>query len=261
MTARDIISLLAKRHEEDVFVPECKDGPSQTGNHMRMDAWAMRRSWAHPGVTAYEVKVSRADFIGDNKWPGYLRCCNQFYFVCPSGLIHPSEVPNDVGLLWVAGESGRLVTKQKAHYRHVQIPESVWRYILMCRTRITPPRTFMSEDKPNAEYWKEWLEQKAENRRLGYKVSTAITDHVSRVEHENRELKRQHERYDDVIKVLDELGYRPEDRDWVSGLHLRRKVERLSEVIPPHVVQSLQTLEASIKAVRATLAQETGRPV
>lgn len=64
-----IVALLAARHVNDVFIPECKDGPTQSGSHLRMDAWAMNKSWAHPCAIGYEVKVTRADFIGDNKWP------------------------------------------------------------------------------------------------------------------------------------------------------------------------------------------------
>lgn len=44
MNASDVVSLIAARHTNDVFVPECKDGPTWGGGAMRLDAWAMRKS-------------------------------------------------------------------------------------------------------------------------------------------------------------------------------------------------------------------------
>ena len=78
--ARQIVDLLDVRHGRDVFVPECKGGPTWGGGHRRLDAWAMRRSYTKPCVWGYEIKISRSDFFADEKWPGYLPFCNQFYF-------------------------------------------------------------------------------------------------------------------------------------------------------------------------------------
>jgi len=77
-TAHQLVDLLAAKHSEDVFVPECKLGPSYGDGNGRIDAWAMAKSWAHPLVNAYETKVSRSDFLNDNKWQMYLPFCNQF---------------------------------------------------------------------------------------------------------------------------------------------------------------------------------------
>src|SRR4051812_34483562 len=79
LTSSEVVRLLAQRHAEDVFVPECKGGPSWTDEHKRMDAWAMKKSWSRPLVCAYEVKVSRSDFTADRKWHAYLPYCNEFY--------------------------------------------------------------------------------------------------------------------------------------------------------------------------------------
>ena len=82
ITAQTVLELLAAKHSRDVFVPECKNGATHFADGMqKIDAWAMKKSWASPCVTAHEIKVSRADFLKDDKWPGYLPYCNQFYFV------------------------------------------------------------------------------------------------------------------------------------------------------------------------------------
>ncbi|MCD2844862.1 hypothetical protein K4W92_00220 [Pseudomonas aeruginosa] len=58
-----------------------------------------------------EVKVSRADFLADQKKPvrtvgglGIYR-----FYLCPNGLIHPEELPPKWGLLYVTGRSIRAV--------------------------------------------------------------------------------------------------------------------------------------------------------
>jgi hypothetical protein len=36
-------------------------------------------------LTIVEIKVSRADLMGDTKWPDYLDYCDRFYWAVPSG--------------------------------------------------------------------------------------------------------------------------------------------------------------------------------
>lgn len=36
-------------------------------------------------LTIVEVKVSRADLMGDGKWPDYLACCDRYYWAVPAG--------------------------------------------------------------------------------------------------------------------------------------------------------------------------------
>ncbi|HEX8528112.1 MmcB family DNA repair protein [Allosphingosinicella sp.] len=36
-------------------------------------------------LTIVEIKVSRADLLGDHKWPDYLDYCDHFYWAVPSG--------------------------------------------------------------------------------------------------------------------------------------------------------------------------------
>lgn len=133
MNSRDIIQLLKNRHREDVFVPECKNGSTHFGHHIRLDAWAMRKSWANAATFGYEIKVSRKDFLSDDKWTGYLDYCDMFYFVCPHGMIQPEELSESAGLLWVFKQGSGLRLKKKAPHRSVVIPEDFYRYLLMCR--------------------------------------------------------------------------------------------------------------------------------
>lgn len=210
-TAQEIVDLLAQRHSKDVFIPECKDGPTHYTSHVRMDAWAMNKSWAHPVVSAYEVKVSRADFLKDNKWPAYLPLCNQFYFVAPAGLIDLSELPAEAGLLTASGKDNgaRLLTKKKAPHRDVQIPEEVYRYILMCRVAIAPEHHAAQEDR--TAHWRRWLNAKQDNQLLGYEVSKRIRQRAREIENENGHLQRAIEGYEDLRKWLEGMNLSPTD--------------------------------------------------
>jgi len=171
----DILEKLRSKHAADVFVSECKDGPTQSGSHHRLDAWAMRRSWSPITMIGYEIKESRSDFLRDDKWPAYLPLCHQLYFVCPRGLIQPEELGEGVGLLW-SGEGERLHTKRKAARREIELPAALLVYVLMCRTKITRER--VEETSGDREYWWRWLEDKNDRADLGRRVSRRIREMV-----------------------------------------------------------------------------------
>ncbi len=43
-------------------------------------------------LTIVEIKVSRADLLGDHKWPDYLGYCDRFYWAVPAGFsLEPFE--------------------------------------------------------------------------------------------------------------------------------------------------------------------------
>jgi hypothetical protein len=61
------------------------------GNGRRADVMAMD---GKGGVVIVEIKVSRADLLGDGKWPDYLDYCDRFYWAVPPGFdLSPFEGP------------------------------------------------------------------------------------------------------------------------------------------------------------------------
>lgn len=205
--ARLIGDLLATRHSRDVFVPQCKNGPTVSAQHLRMDAWALTKSWTRTLATAYEIKISRSDFVADDKWQLYLPYCNEFYFVTPSKLVAPEELPTEVGLLWASRTGTRLFTKKKAARRQVQIPQQLFLYLLICRARI---KAHDFEDMPQTDYWRAWLAEKAEKQEIGHRVSARIAAMYHDVRNENRRLQRCIESYGPVRDRLRELGMNPD---------------------------------------------------
>jgi len=203
--AETILGLLAKRHGKDVFVCECKNGPTWFGPHSRLDAWAMKRSWAHPCTWGYEVKSSRGDFLKDDKWRAYMEYCNQFYFACPTGMIEVEELPQDVGLLWASKTGGRLYTKRKAAHREANIPEDFWRYIVMSRIQARD-----SKSEHDRAYWTKWLEDRKLDREFGYRVGRGIRkrleEEVRRVQEQQRNIEARMAGFGPLQELLAALG-------------------------------------------------------
>lgn len=247
MDARAIVKLLAERHAEDVFVSECKDGPSQASNYSRIDGWAMKKSWAHPLVMGYEIKVSRGDFLQDKKWRAYLPMCNELYFVAPKGIVQVDELAAEVGLIEVVGTS-RLLTRKRAAYRDVVIPEDVFRYILMCRARIGEERDEnMSAQAARGERWRQWLATKTENRELGYEVQRGIRENVQRVENENKALKDRMDDYDGIRAFLKREGLDPDRhlREW----DVERKLNAQKAAFPEDIVREISNVSDGLQAI------------
>lgn len=241
-TSSTIIKALAAKHHKDVFVGECKDGPTWNNNHLRLDAWVLCKSWSRPAVIGYEVKVSRADFRGDHKWPDYLPLCNEFYFVAPKGLIQSAELPDEAGLIELLGTS-RLCTRKKAPHREVAIPEKLYRYILMCRAQIVASGENRCD---RLEYWREWLAERKECKDMGYQVSKSIRAHCAKVESENDRLRNLHMRYDDVRDLISKLGIDPERfNTWT----VESKLKALASPIPDDLRLSLNRLQVAMQEV------------
>lgn len=256
ISAPALLSLLAQRHSTDVFIPECKDGPSQGSSHFRMDAWAMLKSWSNPLTFAYEIKVSRSDFTRDDKWHAYLPYCSEFYFVCPPGLIRPDELPPEAGLMYCSATASKLFIKKRGLRRTVEIPECVYRYILMCRARITRSWNNYEEAEPR-ERWKAWLAQKHEDRELGVLAGRAIGEtikaRITDVETQNRHLKFEMENYDEVKEVLTRLGFTP---DKARGWQVQDRIEEIRRVVPKDLdvaitraIGHLEEMQSQLKAL------------
>lgn len=250
-----ILALLAERHSKDVFVPECKDGPTHYGQHRRMDAWVMPRSWSKPWVTAYEIKWSRSDFLRDDKWPRYLECCHQLYFAAPRKLIDPSELPAEVGLVEMASTGTRLLIKKKAPLRTEQvIPEDVWRYVLMCRATIGPE----SEDQSSADRWRAWLKRKRENHELGWEVRGRIREEHDELRSEAMQLRAQMKGYDRFREALRDAGIDP-DTVFESWTIKQRIEEIVGTGLLDHVDREAGRCMGELELLRKKIAHVHGK--
>lgn len=117
----------AQRHdgEEWCFIRELSNGTGSNKNRS-IDAWAMNL-WPSKQFrsVAYEVKVSRSDFARELEDPSKRGAAEEIagecWFLTPSGLVRPDEVPEGWGLV-VAREDGSLATQRMPTQRKVVAP-------------------------------------------------------------------------------------------------------------------------------------------
>ena len=242
MNAKAILEMLRRKHEEDVFVSECKDGPSW-GGMKRMDAWVMKKSWSNPLSIVYEIKVSRNDFLGDNKWPSYLPYCNQLYFICPSKIIMPDELPQEVGLMYVSKTGSRVFTKKKAPYRTVEIPESLYRYILMARCKIKSANNFRNDEA----FWRNWMAEKEDRLNFGHmvsrRVSRIISEKIEEVKSDNYRLENENKKLSDIKEYLEKHGINLHGYNPAQSVRDRIGVPRELETQIERGITSLQNIQ------------------
>lgn len=130
VTSTDIKLALKEFHngKPSYFITECKTCstyfPDPQGL-LKFDGLAITKSYTKPNIIGYEIKVSRNDFLQDNKWHLYLQYCNEFYFVVPKGLVK-KEVERWYDHLGI-GETVHTIT---VGYRWV-IRETAFRYGLL----------------------------------------------------------------------------------------------------------------------------------
>lgn len=230
---------LSKRHHEDFFLTEVKTGPTHYGADLHIiDALAIKKSWANPCITAYEIKVDRSDFTRDDKWPAYLQNCHQFAFVCPKGLIQPEELPEEVGLIYYNSETEALVTKRKPAYRNVTVPSNLLMYIIMSR---------MDSDRhPFFSSRREWIEAYVEDRNerielgRGFGIKMVGEIHKLRIE-----LERLQDRKDDLKLLNEARGILREHGIWLDSWNQDWKDElrkALANGLDPRIESELQYL-------------------
>lgn len=248
VAAHHILELLAEKHSKDVFVPECKDGPTQSvSNYSRMDAWVMNRSWARPCYTAYEIKVYRSDFLSDKKWRYYLPYCNEFYFVAPKGMIRPDELPPEAGLMEQLGgpQGRRLIRRKNAPWRDVEVPESLFRYVLMARVKVGRSEYLIEQTKDErAEEWRQFIAEKVALRKLGHEVAKAIREKAQHLESENERLAKRMDTYDDIRELCQRLSIDPDE--YVSAWTVEQRIKEQQKVFEPRLLVAMRSLQSSL---------------
>lgn len=209
--ATDIKKALSQYHSDSykstIFF-EVKTGPTYFNSDLLiMDGLAIKKSWKNPKLTGYEIKVSRSDFLRDEKWRGYLDYCHKFYFVCPKGLISRDEIEaldENVGLMYYHKDYNncRLHTMKAPVYRNIGFPpKELLYYILLSKVDRDKDPFYDSQ----ADYFRELVERKENNKSLGFAVRGKIGDVIVDQEKENNELQKKLERYEGKEEILSQV--------------------------------------------------------
>jgi hypothetical protein len=75
---------------------------------------------ARGGIVIVEVKVSRADLLGDGKWPDYLSHCDRYFWAVPAGfdlspLDTPAFLPERTGVIVADRYDAAIVREAHTH--------------------------------------------------------------------------------------------------------------------------------------------------
>ncbi len=243
-TSTDIKKALALMHRDrgDYFVTECRDGPTGRGTRI-LDGVAIKKSWVNPCITGYEIKISRSDFLGDNKFYTYLPLVNILHIVCPSGMIKRDELPVEVGLIWYDPDTGKLRTKKKPPRREIEISTDMLMYIIF--SKLDPDRIpFYSSQK---EYIKDYLANKIDNQDLVYEFRGKIFSEISRLAAEVKRLKYRDysEPYEKLIQTMRQNGMSTWEKNpdkWIEQ-QLKKEHDPKIEIVEVRLRAALEEIE------------------
>ena len=244
VTSNEIKLALSKKHITEFFLSEVKSG-SSSGSWMQMDAVAMYKSWVNQRIVAYEIKVSRSDFLRDSKINQYLKYCHELVIICPHGMIQPAEVPIEYGLMYYNPTTKNITTKRKPIFRRIDVDADMLYYIIMYRLQ-SDRYPFHGSKK---EYFKEWLVEKEERKNIGIKVSGALPDEISRLNTELLRLKNigeQSQLVEDIKNVMRKHGIDVWRKDKIPEM----LDANLSRNYPMEIDLIEKDLEYSLKIIR-----------
>lgn len=152
MQASEVLAALLARHEPPRWAsfPEMRCGTLKTDrgiDSQRIDLWCMDMWPSSHERLAYEVKVSRADYVHELRNPDKRRramlLSNRYLFAAPAGLIARTEVPIDCGLVEV-WDNGRCEETVPAPVR--DIPPVTVRFVAeLARRAIAPEQVRAAE--------------------------------------------------------------------------------------------------------------------
>ncbi len=244
MRADLILRILQQRHRRDLWLTEVKDGPSTLAQTSRLDALAIKKSWTQPRFVGYEVKISRSDFLRDDKWVTYLPVTHQFSFACPWELIQPNELPSEVGLYWIDAD-GRLKQVRRPAVRVLtELPTNLLYYVILSRFP-TDHHPFFTNQREQAVAY---ASDRPERRELGRIVGSRMSEELSALEHRKRMLENRIDAtryaYDQICHTLEEAGL--PTNEWELKVALASLQVGATTGIDPGTVQRLRTAAQQI---------------
>ena len=190
-----ITKALQAKHDHlgDIFAAQVKLGSA--GSKI-MDAVAIKRTWSPVTIIAYEIKVSRQDFLSDQKHPVYMDNCNLFYFVTLKDIVKEGEIPEGAGHMIYSPETGKFRTVKKAPYRKTPVNPNVLLHIMFWKAdRYFGYRT-------RAEMLADY-QAKKDLKVIGWEIASKI----SNLEYEIKKFDNSHYKrfYDEIHKDWKEL--------------------------------------------------------
>lgn len=249
VTSTDIKLALKDMHSgrASYFITECKTCSTYFPDPQGLlifDGLAITKSYTKPNIIGYEIKVSRNDFLQDNKWHLYLQYCNEFFFVVPKGLVKKDELPENVGLIYYDPDTSNLRTVKKALYRQIEEPVGVYKYIIF--SKLEEDRIPFYEDK--AEYARTYLEDRQNKRYIGSILGSRMAkdleeahNRLGAVKHKEESIERW-EKVEKILRKHDLLGWNWWKEDgWLGDLE-----KALNSTYPKELELTLDALKREV---------------
>ena len=251
MTANEISRLVAARHADGVYVPQCKMGAA--GSRV-LDGWALLPTWSPMTAVGYEIKVSRSDWLQDQKFHDYLSACHLFCVAAPKGIVHRDELPAGIGLLEPvgSGRGAKLIMRVKP-VRHEPDPAALARlmaYALMWRRAEGDPSRMNRTRR--AQMWRDWVEERRDFHRVGRSVSRRMRELVTEAQTAQRAAEARLAMMTEAESLMRELGIEPGYDRW----HTRRKIREALGDGAADVLQSLASARLALDKVQAVIRDE-----
>jgi len=216
MIANDVLKMLESRHAKDAFFSEV----AIDSNKRRMDAWAMIPSYSKSLTIAYEIKVTRRDFVQDIKMHEYTMYANEAYLVCPSDVAKPDELPDGWGLLHVSGS--RLMTKKKAQYRDTDIPEAFYQALIASKVRRWDGSLISREIERRVQgvaTYEDYVAGKKTLADIGYQMGRKLSEDLYNFEREKSRLENRREELESRLAAWEKLCSKVKSK---LGVDIRR---------------------------------------
>ena len=138
----------------------------------RPDVYVMDCSYVRPNPTAYEVKVSRSDFLSDatsGKFQKYYAFASRVVFAVPKGLVKKTEIPDGCGLIERSDRAWR--NTRRAIVNPMEVPWSAMMKLLMDGG---------AQPDPNREWKQKWSmspeRRIMQSKQLSDDVARAVAD-------------------------------------------------------------------------------------
>ncbi|HEY1630813.1 MAG TPA: hypothetical protein VGF56_05825 [Rhizomicrobium sp.] len=165
LSADNILDALIATSDDKIWATEL----TLFSGKRRIDFWTLEPiGSAHFRACAYEIKVSRSDFLrdGDDKQAGALQWSDRFWYVTPPGLVQLSELPDYAGLQEWDGE--RFAVKRRAPMRQKAPPD--WEFIVSLLRNSGDCRRDVGLLKAQLSYFQFEAERSRERTRLRNKA-------------------------------------------------------------------------------------------
>ncbi len=265
MRAHDVEGLLRVKYA-DYFYRSEMQGVKGNG---RLDGIAIRPSWAHPEVHGFEIKVSRRDFIQDDKWTAYLPSCKQFWFVTGPGIVDKAEIPEQAGWIEASAQGARLLIRKKAPVRKMT-PEDeahLFRRIIHGIHYAGQRAPWNGEEVSAEDRLRLWLKEKEDKATLSGLVSAKIRRIVGAVNERNHQLQVENASLKELKAACDSLGVNLDDLIKKNrGLgkypeyHWRQLIRKHApELIPSEIPEELKALKQAGRLIEQACGDIAGR--